>query len=108
MDESIEEAAKSLGANWWYSFRRVVIPVIMPGILAGTLLAFVQGLTEFVASILIYTPSNVPLSVGIWNKMYLFEYGTALSYGMLNAVMIIIVLFINEKIKGYSGATTTM
>ncbi|HLR51877.1 MAG TPA: iron ABC transporter permease [Candidatus Avamphibacillus sp.] len=108
MDESIEEAAKSLGATWWYSFRRVVIPVIMPGILAGTLLAFVQGLTEFVASILIYTPSNVPLSVGIWNKMYSFEFGTASAYGMLQTVLIIIVLFINEKIKGDSGATPTM
>lgn len=108
MDESAEEAAHSLGATWWYSFRRVVIPMIMPGILAGTLLAFIQGLTEFVASILIYTPSNVPLSVGIWNKMYSFEFGTASAYGMLQTVLIIVVLFINEKIKGDSGTEITM
>lgn len=108
MDESAEEAAHSLGATWWYSFRRVVIPMIMPGILAGTLLAFIQGLTEFVASILIYTPSNIPLSVGIWNKMYSFEFGTASAYGMLQTVLIIVVLFINEKIKGDSGTEITM
>src|SRR5690625_4027363 len=108
MDESVEEAALSLGANWWYSFRRVVLPVIMPGVLAGTLLAFIQGLTEFVASILIYTPGNIPLSVGIWNKVYSFEFGTASAYGMLQTVLIIAVLLINERIKGDSGAEVTM
>lgn len=108
MDESMEEAALGLGASWAYSFRRVVLPAIMPGILAGTLLAFVQGLTEFVASILIYTPSTTPLSVGIWNKLYSFEFGTASAYGTLQTVLIIIVLFINEKIQSDKSSNTMM
>src|SRR5699024_3394299 len=62
MDQSVEEAAQSLGASWWHSFRGVVFPIIMAGMLAGTLLAFVNGLTDFVASVLIYTPSMIPLS----------------------------------------------
>lgn len=99
MDDSIEEAAQSLGATWWYSFRRVVLPIIMPGILAGTLLAFVQGLTEFVASILIYTPTTMPLSVGIWNKIYSFQFGVACAYGVLQTILIVIVLLVNEKLK---------
>ena len=105
MDDSIEEAAQSLGATWWYSFRRVVFPIIMPGILAGTLLAFVQGLTEFVASILLYSPQTMPLSVGIWNRMYAFQFGTACAYGVLQTVLIIVVLLVNEKIKGDSNQT---
>lgn len=105
MDDSIEEAAQSLGATWWYSFRRVVFPIIMPGILAGTLLAFVQGLTEFVASILLYSPQTIPLSVGIWNRMYAFQFGTACAYGVLQTVLIIVVLLVNEKIKGDSNQT---
>lgn len=103
MDDSIEEAAQSLGATWWHSFRRVVLPIIMPGVLAGTLLAFVQGLTEFVASILLYSPSTMPLSVGIWNKMYSFQFGTACAYGVLQTILIIVVLLINEKLKGDSN-----
>lgn len=108
MDDSIEEAAQSLGATWWHSFRRVVLPIIMPGVLAGTLLAFVQGLTEFVASILLYSPSTMPLSVGIWNKMYSFQFGTACAYGVLQTILIIVVLLINERLKGdtnQSGAS---
>src|SRR5690625_6764789 len=47
MDDSIEEAAQNLGAKWFYTFRRVVLPIIMPGVLSGTLLAFVQAIGEF-------------------------------------------------------------
>ncbi|MET3696859.1 iron(III) transport system permease protein [Bacillus oleivorans] len=100
MDQSIEEAARSLGASWWYTFRRVILPVTATGILAGTLLAFVQGIGEFVASILIYGVTTMPLSVAIFQKLYSFDFGTACAYGVLQIVLIIIVLFISEKISG--------
>src|SRR5262249_19168047 len=40
MDPALEEAARSLGAGWLYTFRRVVLPLIYRGIAAGALLAF--------------------------------------------------------------------
>lgn len=105
MDESIEEAARSLGANWWYTFRRVVVPMAFSGILAGTLLALVQGIGEFVASILIYSTSTMPLSVAIFQKMYAFQFGTACAYGVLQIILIIIVLFVSQKITdGKAGS----
>lgn len=100
MDKSIEEAARSLGANWWYSFRKIILPITMSGILAGTLLAFVQGLGEFVASILIYSVSTMPMSVAIFQKMYAFQFGTACAYGVLQIVLIIIVLAVSRKLEG--------
>jgi iron(III) transport system permease protein len=105
MDESVEEAARSLGANWWYSFRRVVVPMAFSGILAGTLLAMVQGIGEFVASILIYSTSTMPLSVAIFQKMYAFQFGTACAYGVLQIILIITVLFVSQKITdGKAGS----
>lgn len=105
MDHSIEEAARSLGASWSYSFRRVVLPMAMTGILAGTLLAFVQGIGEFVASILIYSTSTMPLSVAIFQKMYSFQFGTACAYGVLQVLLIIIVLFVSQKLTdGKAGS----
>ena len=72
LDQSIEEASRGLGANWWYTFRRIVVPLTFTGILAGTLLALVQSFGEFVASILIYSTSTIPLSVAIFqNYMHL-------------------------------------
>lgn len=105
MDQSIEDAARSLGANWWYAFRRVVLPITFSGIMAGTLLAFVQGIGEFVASILIYNVHTMPLSVAIWQKMYAFKFGTACAYGVLQVALIIIVLFVSQKITGGKAST---
>ncbi|WP_409367555.1 ABC transporter permease [Lysinibacillus sp. 38-6] len=105
LDQSIEEASRSLGANWWYTFRRIVLPLTFSGILAGTLLALVQSLGEFVASILIYSTSTIPLSVAIFQKLYAFKFGTACAYGVLQIFLILIVLIISEKLsKGSAGS----
>ena len=105
MDQSIEEASRSLGAGWWMTFRKIVLPLTLTGILAGTLLAFVQSIGEFVASILIYSTSTMPLSVAIFQKMYAFKFGTACAYGVLQIVLILIVLTISEKLsKGTAGS----
>lgn len=100
MDQSIEEAARSLGASFSYTFLKVILPITMSGILAGTLLAFVQGIGEFVASILIYSTTTMPLSVAIFQKMYAFQFGTACAYGVLQIILIIIVLFVSQKLTG--------
>ncbi|WP_240414651.1 ABC transporter permease [Paenibacillus periandrae] len=105
MDGSIEEAARNLGASWWYSFRRVVFPMALSGILAGALLAFVQGIGEFVSSILLFTGKTTPISVEIFQRMYSFEFGTACAYGVLQIILIIIVLFISRKIAGDKAGT---
>jgi spermidine/putrescine transport system permease protein len=47
-DRSLEEAAQDLGANPWTTFRRVTLPLIFPGILAGALLAFALSIDDFV------------------------------------------------------------
>ena len=55
MDLSLETAAADLYASRWHSFRRITLPLMLPGILAGAMLAFVISLddvviTEFVKS----------------------------------------------------------
>lgn len=108
LDQSIEEASLSLGASWWYTFRKVVLPLIFPGILAGTLLAFVQGLTEFVASILLYNVHTMPLSVAIWQKLYSFKFGTACAYSTLQILLVLIVLVLNERLQGDNKQSAVM
>lgn len=48
MDESIFEAARDLGATPWQTFRLVTLPLIMPGIVAGALMAFTLSIDDFV------------------------------------------------------------
>jgi molybdate transport system permease protein len=50
-DPRFEEAAATLGASRWLAFRRVTLPTIMPGIVAGTVLCWARALGEFGATI---------------------------------------------------------
>jgi spermidine/putrescine transport system permease protein len=49
-DRSLEEAAADLGANAWTTFGKITLPLIMPGILAGALMAFALSIDDFVTS----------------------------------------------------------
>ncbi|MEI3607548.1 iron ABC transporter permease [Pseudogracilibacillus sp. SE30717A] len=97
LDDSIEEAAQNLGAKWFYTFRKVILPIILPGVLSGTLLAFVQAIGEFPTSVLLYTLGNRPISIEIMNQLRMFNMGQAAAYGMIQVGLISIVMFISYK-----------
>ena len=48
MDRTLEEAAQDLYANTWQTFRRITLPMMMPGVVGGALLAFTLSLDDFV------------------------------------------------------------
>lgn len=48
LDSSLEEAARDLGAGPWTTFRLVTLPMIFPGVLAGSMLAFALSIDDFV------------------------------------------------------------
>ena len=92
LDDALEEAARNLGAGAFYAFRRVTLPLIGPGVLAGTLLAFVIALGEFVASILLYVYSNRPIAIEILSQLRQFNIGSAAAYGVLLLILVSAVL----------------
>lgn len=88
LDPSLEEAAASLGAGRATALRRVVLPLVLPGLAAGALLAWVTALGEFVASILLYTHRTRPISVEMLAQLRAFDFGGAAAYGMLLIVLV--------------------
>ncbi|HTU75802.1 MAG TPA: ABC transporter permease [Trebonia sp.] len=50
LDRSVEEAAKDLGAGPWETFRLVTLPMILPGVIAGALLAFALSIDDFITT----------------------------------------------------------
>ncbi|MDT5059943.1 MAG: iron(III) transport system permease protein [Acidobacteriota bacterium] len=99
MDASLEEAAGSLGARGWMRFWRIRLPLIWPGALAGTLLAFVIALGEYVASILVFVPSNQPVSIRIAAEMRDFNLGTAAAYGVLLICLIAVAMLVAGRLE---------
>ena len=103
IDGALEEAAASLGAGWWQRFSRVTLPLVWPGALAGTLLAFVIALGEYVASVFVFVPSNRPISIAIASELRDFNLGTAAAYGVVLMVMIGVIMTVAARLERRRG-----
>jgi iron(III) transport system permease protein len=99
VDATLEEAAASLGASWWQRFTRITLPLIWPGAIAGTLLAFVIALGEYVASVLVFVPTNRPVSIAIASELRDFNLGTAAAYGVVLMLMIGVIMTIAARLE---------
>ncbi len=69
MDRSLEEAALVLGADEATAFRRVTLPLLAPGILAGALLAFTLSLDDFVITFFVAGPGSTTLPVLVYSMV---------------------------------------
>lgn len=99
-DASLIEAARTLGASRWHSLRRVALPLLWPGLVAGAALVFTQSLGEFVASILLYLPSNKPISIEIadvWNGSGI---GAAFAYSVFLMLLVIAAFAASRRFGG--------
>jgi iron(III) transport system permease protein len=99
IDPSLDEAAESLGARAWRRFSRVTVPLVWPGAVAGTLLAFVIALGEYVASVLVFVPTNRPISIAIASEMRDFNLGTAAAYGVVLIGIIAVTMVLAGRLE---------
>ncbi len=68
-DKSIEEAAKDLGADEITTFWRVTLPTILPGVLAGALLAFTLSLDDYIITFFTSGPGSTTLPLRIYSMV---------------------------------------
>lgn len=68
-DRTLEEAAKDLGADEFRTFRRVTLPNVMPGIAAGTVLAFTISFNEFIYTYFVKDTATETLPTFIWDQI---------------------------------------
>lgn len=101
MDKSLEEAAADLGASAWTTFRRVTLPILMPGIVSGALLAFTLSLDDFVITFFVAGPGSTTLPVRVYSmiKFGVTPEVNAISTLMLagSTVLVVISLMLQRK-----------
>jgi spermidine/putrescine transport system permease protein len=92
MDRSIEEAAQDLGASPVQTFLRVTLPLILPGVMAGALLAFTLSFDDFVITFFVsgVGSSTLPLKIYSMIKFGVSPVINALSTVVLVATMLLI------------------
>ncbi|CAO3408385.1 ABC transporter permease [Azospirillum sp. BE72] len=66
MDRAVENAASSLGASSWTCFRRVTLPLILPGVASGWVLAFINSFDEVTMTVFIASPETTTLPVRLF------------------------------------------
>lgn len=68
-DESLEEASRDLGARPWQTFLNVTLPYMMPGVIAGALLAFTLSLDDFLITFFVSGPASTTFPVKIYSMV---------------------------------------
>lgn len=68
LDPALEEAAVDLGETGWGAFRRVILPLVMPGIIASMLIAFTISMDEFIVAFFL-SGSDATLPVYLWGQL---------------------------------------
>jgi iron(III) transport system permease protein len=88
--KELEESAAMSGASWATTFRRIILPLLKPGFLAGWIYIVIVSIRELSSSILLYSPGTEVISILIWE---LWENGQYVELSALG-VMFIIALFV--------------
>jgi putative spermidine/putrescine transport system permease protein len=108
LDPRLEEASQSLGAGAWRTFLRVLLPLTLPGIVAGSMLVYAAAVTAFVTQTLvgggrlIYMPLLIyqqAISLNNW------PFSAAVSIVLLVTVLAVVAMFnaLGRASRGYAG-----
>ena len=90
LDPEIEEAAASLGAGWWQTMRRVLLPELTPALVTGFALAFARAIGEYGS--VVFIAGNMPMRTEIAplliiTKLEQYDYAGATAIGVVMLVV---------------------
>lgn len=95
-DASLVDAGRTLGASRWFCFSHIVTPLLAPALVAAAALVFVTSLGEFVTSILLYMPDNLPIAVKI-NMEWRGSVGAAFAYSVFLMALVVTTFLVSRR-----------
>jgi iron(III) transport system permease protein len=96
----LEEAAATSGASWLQMFRRVMLPLLRPGLFAVWVYVFVVSMREMSSAIILASQNNVPLAVLIYNLYTNGSYNVLSALGVCMIVGLTVLVLIFQRIGG--------
>lgn len=108
MDPSLEEAARDLGASGWGAFRHVTLPLILPAVLAGAMLAFALSFDDLVVTAFNTGPSATTLPVAIYSAI---KFGVTPQINAISTIIVAVVsvaLLIAWRLGAFRAAPATV
>ena len=98
--KELEESAAMSGASWGTTFRRIILPLLKPGLLAGWIYVMIVSIRELSSSILLYSPGTEVISIVVWE---LWENGQYVELSALG-VLFILALFVLVMLAQWIGS----
>jgi iron(III) transport system permease protein len=90
IDRSMEDAARTCGATHYHKWRKILLPLILPGLLSGAFLVFLTALTELTISSLLWSSGSETIGLVIFN----FEQAGNTTYSTAFSTIIVLLIFI--------------
>ena len=87
LDPALEEAAHDLGATPWLAFRRITLPLLMPGVIGAVLMAFTLSLDDFIISFFLAGAGSTTLPVKVYGML---KTAVTPEVNALSAVLVVI------------------
>ncbi|MGI5133441.1 MULTISPECIES: ABC transporter permease [unclassified Streptomyces] len=103
MSPELEESAAVSGASWFQTFRRVLLPLMSGGILAGWVYILVVSFRELSSTILLYSPGKEVLSVLIWEQFENGQFTTLAALGVCMVVLLVVLVSIAYRLGARFG-----
>lgn len=101
VDLRLAEAAKDLYANGWSAFRRVVLPLSLPGVFAGSLLTFIPAAGDFINAKFLGGPNNSMIGTVVQDRFLVqLDYPTAAALSFVLMVIITVAVLIYARLLG--------
>ena len=102
----LEEAAATSGASWWETFRRVTLPLLRPGFVAGWIYICIVSFREFSTSVLLATGESRVLSILLFTMFEQGQVTIVAAIGVLMIVTLLSIVAIFYKMTGKVGIQT--
>jgi iron(III) transport system permease protein len=99
----LEESAQACGAGWWQTFRRVLLPLLSPGLIAGWVYILVVSFRELSSSILLYSPGNEVLSILIFEQYVNGQFTVLSALGVVMVLTLVVLVSIAYKLGAKVG-----
>lgn len=100
LNPSLEEASTIAGAHWIYTFRRVSVPLILPGIISGSILTFSTLLQELSTTILLYSSQTRTVPILIYGSVADGQLGEASALSVLLLLVVFVIVYLTNKSQG--------
>ena len=103
INKELEEASLTAGGTWFQTFRKVVLPLLMPGFTAGWIYISIIALRELSTSILLYSYNSTVLSIMAFDLWEGGQYTYVCALGVLMVLLLITMAFMARKLGAKVG-----